>query len=243
MIVSLFKYSSPATFYPLAGKMWPWFASIALALALTGLYLAFFVAPTDFQQGEVYRILYIHVPLAIMGMFIYLIMAVYGVMALTFNTRLSSMMMEALAPTGALFTALALWTGSLWGRPTWGAYWVWDARITSTLLLLFLYVGYMALINAIDDKKRADKAGALLVIVSSINVPIIYFSVKWWNTLHQGSSISLTGNSIASPAMRWALLAMTFACWTYAIAMALVRVRAIIAEREHGAAWLKGGGK
>jgi len=242
--VSLFKYSSPATFYPLAGKLWPWFAGLAGVLTLAGSYLAFFVAPTDFQQGDVYRILYIHVPLAVMGMFIYLIMAGYGVMALTLNTRLSSMMMEALAPTGALFTALALWTGSLWGRPTWGTYWVWDARITSTLLLLFLYVGYIALTQAIDDKKRADKAGALLVIVSSINVPIIYFSVKWWNTLHQGSSVSLAGNSIASPAMRWALLAMTFACWMYSIAMALVRVRAIIVERERGAAWLmKGGGE
>ena len=241
--MSLFKYSSPATFYPLAGKLWPWFACLAAGFGVVGLYLGFFVAPVDFQQGEVYRILYIHVPLAIMGMFIYLIMAAYGVMALTFNTRLSSMMMEALAPTGAIFTALALWTGSLWGRPTWGTYWVWDARITSTLLLLFLYVGYMALVNAIDDKKRADKAGALLVIVSSINVPIIYFSVKWWNTLHQGSSISLAGNAIASPSMRWGLLLMTLACWTYAIAVALVRVRAIIAEREQGAVWLKGGGE
>lgn len=244
--MSAFKYSSPATFYPLAGKLWPWFAVLAASCALAGLYLGLIVAPTDFQQGQVYRILFIHVPLAIMGMFIYLIMAGYGVMAMTFNTRLSSMMMEALAPTGALFTALALWTGSLWGRPTWGTYWVWDARITSTLLLLFLYVGYLALTHAIDDKKRADKAGALLVIVSSINVPIIYFSVKWWNTLHQGSSISLTGNSIASPAMRWALLLMTLACWMYAITMALVRVRAIIAEREVGkvggtAQWLKDG--
>ncbi len=240
--MSLFKYSSPATFYPLAGKLWPWFACLSAGFAIIGLYLGFFVAPVDFQQGEVYRILYLHVPLAIMGMFIYLVMAGYGVMALTLNTRLSSMMMEALAPTGAIFTALALWTGSLWGRPTWGTYWVWDARITSTLLLLFLYVGYIALINAIDDKKRADKAGALLVIVSSINVPIIYFSVKWWNTLHQGSSVSLAGNAIASPAMRWALLLMTLACWTYAIAMSLVRVRAIIVEREQGAAWLKGSG-
>ncbi len=241
--MSLFKYSSPATFYPLAGKLWPWFACLAVGFAVIGLYMGFFVAPVDFQQGEVYRILYIHVPLAIIGMFIYLIMAAYGVMALTFNTRLSSMMMEALAPTGAIFTALALWTGSLWGRPTWGTYWVWDARITSTLLLLFLYVGYVALVNAIDDKKRADKAGALLVIVSSVNVPIIYFSVKWWNTLHQGSSISLAGNAIASPSMRWALLAMVLACWTYAIAVALVRVRTIIAEREQGAAWLKGSGE
>ncbi len=240
--MNLFKYSSPASFYPLAGKMWPWFALLAAGFTIAGLYLGLFVAPVDFQQGEVYRILYIHVPLAIVGMFIYLVMAAYGIMALTLNTRLSAMMMEALAPTGAIFTALALWTGSLWGRPTWGTYWVWDARITSTLLLLFLYVGYIALIHAIDDKRRADKAGALLVIVSSINVPIIYFSVKWWNTLHQGSSVSLANNAIASPAMRWALLLMTLACWTYAITVSLIRVRAIIVEREQGAAWLTGGG-
>jgi heme exporter protein C len=238
--LNLYKYSSPVTFYPLAGKMWPWFATLAGGLAVVALYLGFFAAPTDFQQGEVYRILYIHVPAAIIGMFIYIVMAGYGILALTLNTRLSAMMMEALAPTGAILTALALWTGAFWGKPTWGTYWVWDARVTSTLLLLFLYVGYLALVNAIEDKRRADKAGALLVIVSSINVPIIYFSVKWWNTLHQGSSISMERNAIASPAMRWAMLLMVLACWMYAIAMMLVRVRAIIAEREQGAAWLEG---
>ena len=243
--MNLYKFSSPASFYPLAGKLWPWFASLAGLLAATGLWLGLFVAPVDFQQGEVYRILYIHVPSSIIGMFIYLVMAGYGVMALALNTRVSAMMMEALAPTGAMFTAIALWTGSLWGRPTWGTYWVWDARITSTLLLLFLYVGYLALTHAIEDKRRADKAGALLVIVSSVNVPIIYFSVKWWNTLHQGSSISLAGNAIASPAMRWGLLLMVLACWAYAVAMSLVRVRAIIREREHEAGWMAetGGGK
>ena len=218
--------------------MWPWFAVLATIFVMFGLYLGLVVAPTDFQQGEVYRVLFIHVPSAVICMFIYIVMAVYGVMALSLNTRLSAMMMEALAPTGAWFTALALWTGAMWGKPTWGTYWVWDARVTSTLLLLFLYVGYLALVNAIDDKRRADKAGALLVIVSSINVPIIYFSVKWWNTLHQGSSISMSGNSVASPIMRWAWLLMTLAFWMYAIAITLVRVRAIIVERDHGSAWI-----
>ncbi len=236
--MNLYKYASPVTFFPLAGKMWPWFAGLAGIFTVAGLYLGLFVAPVDYQQGEVYRILYIHVPASVVGMFVYLVMAGYGVLALTLNTRLSAMMMEALAPTGALLTVLALWTGSLWGRPTWGTYWVWDARITSTLLLVFLYVGYLALTHAIEDKRRADKAGALLVIVSSINVPIIYFSVKWWNTLHQGSSVSLAGNAIASPAMRWALLLMTLACWMYAIAMTLVRVRAVIREREQDSAWM-----
>ena len=232
--MSLFKYASPAAFYPLAGKLVPWFAALAAIFGVAGLYLGLFAAPEDFQQGEVYRIIFIHVPAAWMAMFIYLVMAMYGVMALTFNTRLSAMMMEALAPTGAIFTALALWTGALWGRPTWGTYWAWDARMTSTLILLFLYIGYLALINAIEDKKRADKAGALLVIVGSVNVPIIYFSVKWWNTLHQGASVSVTASPKMAAIMLWAMLAMAIACWMYAIAVSLMRVRAIIRERERG---------
>ena len=240
--MSLFKYSSPAVFYPLAGKLTPWFAALAAIFGVAGLYLGLFTAPEDFQQGEVYRIIFIHVPAAWMAMFIYLVMAMYGVMALTLNTRLSAMMMEALAPTGAIFTVLALLTGALWGRPTWGTYWAWDARMTSTLILLFLYIGYLALINAIEDKKRADKAGALLVIVGSVNVPIIYFSVKWWNTLHQGASVSVTASPKMAAIMLWAMLAMAIACWMYAIAVSLTRVRAIILERErgriHGAAWL-----
>jgi len=237
--MALFRYSSPSTFYPLAGKLVPWFGVLAFLLCVSGLYLGLFVAPEDFQQGEVYRIIFIHVPSAWMGMFIYLVMAGYALMALVYQTRLSAMMMEALAPTGAMFTALALWTGALWGKPTWGTYWVWDARMTSTLILLFLYVGYIALINAIEDKKRADKAGALLVLVGSINVPIIYFSVKWWNTLHQGASISLSqGNKMAST-MLLAMLIMALACWMYSIAVALCRVRAIILEREAHAQWVR----
>ncbi len=225
-------------FYPLAGKVWPVFAVIAVILGVIGLYIGLFVAPTDFQQGEVYRVIFIHVPAAWMGMFIYLVMAMYGVLALSFNTRISAMMMEALAPTGAMFTALALWTGALWGKPTWGTYWVWDARMTSTLILLFLYAGFIALTHAIEDKRRADKAGALLAIVGSVNIPIIYFSVKWWNTLHQGSTISTTAAPKMAAVMLTAMLLMTFACWAYSIAVALVRVRAIIVEREAGAAWL-----
>ena len=237
--MSLFKYSAPSTFYPLAGKLVPWFGTLAFVLAVIGLYLGLFVAPEDFQQGEVYRIIFIHVPTAWMAMFIYLVMAGYAVLALVYQTKLSAMMMEALAPTGAMFTALALWTGALWGRPTWGTYWAWDARMTSTLILLFLYVGYIALINAIEDKKRADKAGALLVLVGSINVPIIYFSVKWWNTLHQGASISISqGNKMAST-MLLAMLVMALACWMYSIAVAFCRVRAIILERERHALWVR----
>ena len=236
--MNLYKYASPVTFYPLAGKLIPWFAVLAAVLGAIGLYVGLFLAPVDFQQGEVYRIIFIHVACSWMGMFIYLVMAAYGIAALSFNTRLSSMMIEALAPTGAMFTVLALFTGGMWGKPTWGTYWVWDARTTSTLILLFLYVGYIALTQAIEDKKRADKAGALLVIVGSINVPIIYFSVKWWNTLHQGASVSVTGSKMASM-MALGILVMALACWMYAIAVALMRVRAIILERrnEHENGW------
>ena len=234
--MNIFKYSSPATFYPLAGKMIPWFAALATIFAAIGLYAGPIAAPTDYQQGEVYRILYIHVPAAVLGMFIYLVMAAYGVMALTFNTRLSAMMMEALAPTGAILIGLALWTGSLWGKPTWGTYWVWDARVTSTLILLFLYIGYMALVSAIEDKKRADKAGALLVIVGSVNIPIIHYSVTWWNTLHQGESFTVSAAPKMATSMFTPMLAIALAFWLYAVTISLMRVRSIILERERGRA-------
>src|SRR3954471_23504371 len=191
MAINWFRYSSPQTFYPLAGAMIPWFSAAAVVFGIGGLYVGLFVAPTDFQQGEVYRVIFIHVPAAWMSMFIYVVMAFWAGLGLAFNTRLSGMMASALAPTGALFTFIALWTGSLWGKPTWGAWWVWDARLTSELILLFLYVGFMALQALIDEPRRADKAGALLALVGVINVPVIYFSVQWWNTLHQGSSINL----------------------------------------------------
>ncbi|MEI6738269.1 MAG: heme ABC transporter permease CcmC, partial [Pseudomonadota bacterium] len=226
-------------FYPLAGKLVPWFGALAFLLCITGLYLGLFVTPEDYQQGEVYRIIFIHVPTALMGMYIFLVMAFWGAMALIYQTRLSSMMIEALAPTGAVFTALALWTGALWGKPTWGTYWSWDARMTSTLILLFLYVGYIALVNAIDDKKRADKAGALLVLVGSVNVPIIYFSVQWWNTLHQGASVSVSGGNKMAATMLLAMLVMTLACWVYSITVSLCRVRAIILEREKNSLWVR----
>jgi heme exporter protein C len=229
-----FWYASPQTFYPLAGTLARAFFAAAALLAVAGLYIGFVVAPTDAQQGEAYRIIYIHVPAAWMSMFIYLVMAFWAGLGLAFNTRLSGMMAQALAPTGALFTFIALWTGSLWGKPTWGTYWVWDARLTSELVLLFLYLGFMALQAAIDDPRRADRAGAVLALVGVVNLPIIYFSVQWWNTLHQGASVSLKGSSMA-PVMLAGMLVMTLACWAYAIAASLVRVRCIIREREASA--------
>ena len=237
MAINWFKYSAPSTFYGLAGKLIPGFSLAAALLFAWGIYVGFVVAPTDAVQGEAYRIMFIHVPASILSMFIYLVMAGYAALGLIFNTRLSAMMASALAPTGALFAFISLWTGAFWGKPMWGAWWVWDARLTSELILLFLYLGFIALHSSIDDPRRADRAAALLAIVGSVNVPIIYFSVKWWNTLHQGSTIKFSGSSM-HVAMQQALLLMFLACWCYAIAAALARVRSIILERERATQWV-----
>lgn len=237
MSINWFKYSAPSTFYGLAGKLIPWFAWPAAVLFCVGMYIGFFVAPTDAVQSEAYRIIFIHVPASILSMIIYLVMAGYAALGLIFNTRLSSMMATALAPTGALFAFISLWTGALWGKPMWGAWWVWDARLTSELILLFLYLGFIALQASIEDPRRADRAGALLAIVGSVNVPIIYFSVQWWNTLHQGSSIKMSGTSMHI-AMQQAMFAMLAAMWLYVIAIALLRVRSIILERERNTHWV-----
>lgn len=237
--ISWFKYSAPAAFYPLAGRLVPWFAAAAAICAIVGLYIGFFVAPTDYQQGEAYRIIFIHVPAAWMAMFAYLVMAGWCAASLIWNTRMSAMMAQAIAPTGAMFAFISLWTGAFWGRPTWGTYWVWDARLTSTLILLFLYLGYMALRAAIDDERRADRASALLAIVGVVNVPIIYFSVRWWNTLHQGATVSLTAAPKMAQTMLAAMLIMSFAAWFYTIAVSLHRVRSIVLEREAHADWVR----
>ena len=240
MSLNWFKYASPATFYPLAGKMIPWFGWSAALLAVVGLYIGLVVAPTDFQQGDAYRIIFIHVPAAWMSMFLYVVMAAWSALALGFNTRLSAMMAQAIAPTGALMTFIALWSGAFWGRPTWGTYWAWDARMTSELILLFLYFGVIALRHAIDDPRRADRACGVLTLTGVVNVPIIYFSVQWWNTLHQGSSVSLTKAPSMAAIMLTGMLIMSLAAWLYAIAASLARVRVVIIERERGAAWIGG---
>jgi len=226
-----FWYASPQTFYPLAGGIARWCGIAAALLAAAGLWVGFFVAPTDAQQGEAYRIIFIHVPAAWMSMFLYVVMAGWAAIGLAFNTRLSGMLASAIAPTGALFTFIALWTGSLWGKPTWGTYWVWDARLTSELILLFLYFGFMALQAAIDDPRRADRAGAVLALVGVVNIPIIYFSVQWWNTLHQGASVSLKSAPSMAASMFTGMILMALAFWMYSIAVALARLRCIIKER------------
>ena len=238
-LINWFRFSSPATFYPLARKIAVVSGIIAVLLIAYGLYMSFFVAPTDYKQGDGYRIIFVHVPASWMSMFIYLVMAGWAALGLIFNTRLSAMMAQALAPTGAMFAFLSLWTGSFWGKPMWGTWWVWDARITSELILLFLYLGYMALRSAIDDPRRADRASGILLLVGVVNVPIIYFSVKWWNTLHQGSTIKLNEESTMDDTMLTAMLIMTLGFWAYSIAMAMVRVRAVILERERTTTWVR----
>jgi len=237
--INWFRFASPQTFYPLAGRLWVPFALLALGLAAAGLWISFFVAPTDAQQGEGYRIIFVHVPAAWMAMFLYLVMAAWAAVGLAFNLRLASMMASALAPTGALFALLSLWTGALWGKPMWGTWWVWDARLTSTLILFFLYLGFLALQASIDDPRRADRAGAVLALVGVVNVPIIYFSVQWWNTLHQGASVSVTRSPSMASTMLWGMLLMSLAAWMYAVAAGLSRVRSIILERERHTEWVK----
>jgi heme exporter protein C len=234
-----FKYAAPQRFYPLAGRAVPWFVAAAVLLTLAGLAVGLVLAPTDAQQGDAYRIIYIHVPAAWMSMVIYVAMAFWAGIGLVFNTRLASMLASALAPTGAWMTFIALWTGALWGKPTWGTWWVWDARLTSELILLFLYIGFMSLHAAIDDLRRADRAAALLALVGVVNVPIIYFSVQWWNTLHQGASVSLSrAPSMATP-MLLGMLLMALAFWMYCIAAVLARTRTLILERERHTAWVR----
>ncbi|MGZ8365890.1 MAG: heme ABC transporter permease CcmC [Nitrospira sp.] len=237
MIVNWSKYSAPMAFYPLAGRLIPWFAVVAVALMGVGLYMGFFVAPTDFQQGESYRIIFVHVPAAWMSMFLYVVMAIWAGVGMGLNARLSFMMAQAIAPTGAMFTFLALLTGAMWGKPTWGAWWVWDARLTSELILLFQYAGVMLLRTSIDDQRRADRSSAVFSLVGVVNVPIIYFSVQWWNTLHQGASVSMSTGSKMAATMLMAMLIMTIAFWLYSIAVILSRVRCIVVERDSVPAW------
>ena len=237
--MNLFHYAAPQRFYPLAGKAIPWFSALAVVLGIAGLAIGLLIAPTDHQQGDAYRIIFIHVPAAWMSMVIYVAMAFWAAIGLAFNARLAFMLANALAPTGALMTFIALWSGALWGKPTWGAWWVWDARLTSELILLFLYIGVLSLHAAIEDANRADRAAGLLALVGVVNVPVIYFSVKWWNTLHQGASVSFSkAPSIATP-MLLGMLVMALAFWMYCIAVALLRVRSVILERERHAPWAR----
>jgi heme exporter protein C len=237
--INWFKYAAPQRFYALSGTLIPYCVAIAVIATIIGLTIGLLIAPSDHQQGESYRIIFIHVPAAWMSMIIYLAVAFWAAIGLIFNARLASMFALALAPTGALMTFIALWTGSLWGKPTWGTYWVWDARLTSELILLFLYLGFLSLHASIEDTRKADRSAAVLAIVGVVNIPIIYFSVKWWNTLHQGASVSLTKAPTMATQMLTGMLIMTIAFWAYSFALSFYRCRTLILERERHTAWAK----
>lgn len=235
----LFHFAAPKRLHALAGRWAPRCGWLALALLLPGLWLALVATPADAVQGEGYRILYVHVPAAWMSMWIYAVIAFWSFVGLVWRTRASYLMAHALAPTGAVFALLSLVTGALWGKPMWGTWWVWDARLTSELILLLLYLGIIALRGAIDDPRRAARATAVCALIGVVNVPIIYFSVVWWNTLHQGATINLTRASTIAPAMAWALLLCTLALWLHVAAVVLLRARRLVVEEEsaRGARW------
>ena len=230
------KFANPTRFLELADRLRPWALVLTGALFALGLYLALVKAPQDYQQGETVRIMYVHVPSAWMAMFAYVVVAAGSASALVWRHPLGDVVARAASPVGALFTLLALITGSLWGKPMWGAWWVWDARLTSVLVLLFLYMGHIALLNAFDDPARGGRAAAILALAGIVNLPIIKFSVDWWNTLHQPASISRFARPAIDPAILTPLLVMAAAYFAYFVTMLLVRVRAELAEAKLRAA-------
>ncbi len=233
------KLASPKHFYGIAGKLIPWLGVITLLLLLAGLYGGLVLAPTDYQQKDSYRIIYIHVPAAWMSMFIYMLMATAGAIGLVWKMKLADVMASACAPIGASFTFLALVTGSLWGKPMWGAWWVWDARLTSELILLFLYLGFIALQSAIDDRRTAARAAAVLALVGVVNIPIIHYSVEWWNTLHQGPTVTKFDTPSIHISMLIPLLIMAVAFKTFFVTVVLMRARNEVLASNADSGWAR----
>jgi len=233
------RFASPPHFFRIAGLLLPWLAGAFVLLVTAGLYLGLVVAPPDYQQGDSYRIIFVHVPSAWMSLFVYVVMAASGAIVLIWRMKLADVVAAASAPIGASFTFLALVTGSLWGKPMWGTYWVWDARLTSELILLFLYLGYMALRAAFEDPRVAARASAILALVGVVNIPIIHYSVVWWNTLHQGTTVVKMGG----PAIHWTmlvpLLLMAVAFKLFYALVLLIRARTEVLERERSSAWVR----
>jgi heme exporter protein C len=233
------QWGSPPTFYRWAGLLLPWLWGATLLSGAIGLYLGLLRAPADYLQGESVRIMYVHVPSASMSLVAYAFMAACGAIALIWRVKLAEILAMAAAPIGAAFTAITLITGSLWGRPTWGTYWVWDARLTSELVLLFLYFGVIGLYRAIDDPRKAARAAALLTLIGVVNLPIIRYSVEWWNTLHQGQSIRFLGTSSIDASMFVPLLWMITATHLYFAAALLTRARVMLLDQEGGKDWVR----
>ncbi|HEX4880009.1 MAG TPA: heme ABC transporter permease CcmC [Limnobacter sp.] len=227
----LSQWASPPKFHALASKAWPWLLLTGVALLGTGLYKGLALAPVDAQQGEVYRAIYVHVPAAWMSMFLYLVAVGYAVLNWLYRSDVSAVMMRALLPTGAWMTALALFTGALWGKPTWGTYWVWDARMTSELLLLFIYLGLMALAQLATDRAKADRVLSVGLLLGAFNIPLIYLSVVFWNTLHQGYSVSLSGSRI-HPDIATSLWLCVLGFWLVCASAVLNRARRLLVQRR-----------
>lgn len=236
--MSLICFSDPRRFYESAKPVSIACYAVAAVLLVIGFYMGFFVTPIDYRQGNSYRIIFIHIPAAWMSLFIYLMMALYTAWGLIRKSKMAPAFAIAMAPTGAVMAFIALFTGSMWGRPTWGTYWVWDARLTSMLILFFLYLGYIALHAAFDDWRKADKASAVIAIVGALNVPVIYFSVRWWNTLHQGASITTRGTSMEET-MFCTVLLMVAAFWAYCTGAVLERARTEVLRRGRLEPWAR----
>jgi heme exporter protein C len=226
------RFANPNRFLRLAAAILPWCAIAAAACLGLGLYFALFASPPDYQQGEAVRIMYVHVPAAWMALFVYTIVAAASAVALIWRHPLADLVAQAASPVGAAFTLLALVTGSLWGKPMWGAWWVWDARLTSVLVLFFLYLGHIALSRAFEDPTRGSRAAAVLAVVGFVNVPIIHFSVEWWNTLHQPASVFRLGGPTIAREMLLPLFLMAFGFTFYFMTVLILRMRAEIAERK-----------
>ncbi|MSS75529.1 MAG: heme ABC transporter permease [Methyloglobulus sp.] len=233
------RMASPPHFYAFSERLMPWLVVIFLLLTVTGLYGGLYLAPPDYQQGDSYRIIYIHVPAAWMSLFIYVVMAIAGAIGLIWRIKLAEVVMISSASVGASFTFIALVTGSLWGKPMWGTWWVWDARLTSELILLFLYLGVIGLYGAIDDKRTASKAVAILALVGVVNIPIIHYSVEWWNTLHQGPTVAKVGKPSIHLSMLTPLLLMALAFKVYYAIALILQARVELLQRERNSQWVK----
>jgi heme exporter protein C len=233
-----YQMGSPKWFYDIGGRLQPWFAVAAAVLLMWGAIWGLAFAPADYQQGNSFRIMYVHVPAAILSQSIFLAMALAGAVGIIWKIKVAFMVARSCIAIGATFTLIALLTGAIWGKPTWGAYWVWDARLTSTLVLLFLYAGVMALNQAITERQVAGKATAILAIVGTINIPIIKYSVEWWNTLHQTSSFTLTAKPSMPADMYLPLLLTVLGSYCVFALVVLVRTRAQILHTQSGATWL-----
>jgi heme exporter protein C len=219
------RFANPARFRRIADALLPWLTVAAVVSLGVGIYLSLFVAPPDYQQGETVRIMFVHVPAAWMALFIYAVIAVASAVALIWKHPLAHIAAKAGSPVGAAFTFLALFTGSLWGKPMWGTFWVWDARLTSVLLLFFLYLGQMALMNAFENPERGQKSAAVLALVGAVNLPVIKFSVDWWNTLHQPASVLRMDGPTIDSSMLWPLLIMALGFKLYFVSLLLVRMK------------------